>query len=189
MTPVPRRREWHALPFPLALLELRRQRQVLRAHNLHDTYGAGGERPRTPTAELLPHRSYDGSGYDPGDADMGRAGTRFDRNCALPETFPEPEDGGLLSPSPREVSRQLLRRRSGFRPATGLNLLAAAWIQFQNHGWFSHGENKAADPLDVPLADGDDWPQCPMLVRRGCPASTSRASTTTTGSGCPCCTR
>ncbi|MFF7730033.1 peroxidase family protein [Streptomyces sp. NPDC008001] len=178
MTPVPRRREWHSLPFPLALLELRRQRQVLRAHNLYDTYGAGGERPRTPVAELLPHRSYDGSGYDPADTDMGRAGTRFDRNCALPETYPEPEDDGLLSPSPREVSRQLLRRRSGFRPATGLNLLAAAWIQFQNHGWFSHGDNRADRPFAVPPAADDDRPQCPVLVRRTRPDSVPHTDTT-----------
>lgn len=181
MTPVPRpRREWHSLPFPLALLELRRQRELLRAHNLHDTYGAGGERPRRPTPRLLPHRSYDGSGYDPDDADMGRAGTRFDRNCALPGTFPEAEDDGLFAPGPREVSRRLLARDGGFRPAPTLNLLAAAWIQFQNHGWFSHGDNTADRPLDVPPAEGDDWPQCPMLVRRTRPDPVAH-----TGSGRP----
>ncbi|MGA5131451.1 peroxidase family protein [Streptomyces olivoreticuli] len=170
MTPLPRpRREWHSLPFPLALLEIKRQRELLRAHNLHDTYGAGGERPRRPSPKLLPYRSYDGSGYDPDDVDMGRAGTRFDRNCALPETFPEAEDKGLFDPSPREVSRQLLARRSGFRPAPSLNMLAAAWIQFQNHGWFSHGDNRTDEPLDVPLAADDGWPACPMLVRRSRP--------------------
>ncbi|MFI9310441.1 peroxidase family protein [Streptomyces triculaminicus] len=170
MTPAPRRRrEWHSLPFPLALLEIKRQRDLLRAHNLHDTFGAGGERPRTPSPVLLPYRSYDGSGYDPDDVDMGRAGTRFDRNCALPQTFPEPEDHGLFSPGPREVSRRLLARSRGFRPAVSLNLLAAAWIQFQNHGWFSHGDNRAEAPLDVPLAPGDDWSRCPMLVRRSRP--------------------
>ncbi|MGI5527054.1 peroxidase family protein [Streptomyces syringium] len=170
MPPVPRpRREWHSMPFPLALLEIRKQRELLRAHNLHDTYGAGGERPREATPELLPYRSYDGSGYDPDDVDMGRAGTRFDRNCALPETFPEAEDDGLFAPSPREVSRRLLARRAGFRPAPTLNMLAAAWIQFQNHGWFSHGDNKTVEPLEVPLAADDDWPRCPMMVRRSRP--------------------
>ncbi|MFC5724291.1 peroxidase family protein [Streptomyces gamaensis] len=171
MTPVPRpRREWHALPFPLALWEMRRQRDALRAHNLHDTSGSGEVRLRRPSRELLPFRSYDGSGYDPDDADMGRAGTRFDRNCALPETFPEPEDKGLLSPSPREVSRRLLARRHGFRPAPTLNLLAASWIQFQNHGWFDHGTHTADRPLEVPLEKDDDWPKCPMLVPRSRPA-------------------
>ncbi|MFI9204264.1 peroxidase family protein [Streptomyces sp. NPDC053048] len=170
MTSAPRpRREWHSLPFPLALLEIKRQRDLLRAHNLHDTHGAGGERPRVPSRELLPHRSYDGSGYDPGDMDMGRAGTRFDRNCPLPQTFPEPEERGLFAPSPREVSRHLLARSRGFRPAPTLNLLAAAWIQFQNHGWFSHGDNPAREPLDVPLAADDTWARCPMLVRRSRP--------------------
>ncbi|MGW1076571.1 peroxidase family protein [Streptomyces sp. NPDC002537] len=187
MTPVPRpRREWHSLPFPLALLEIKRQRELLRARNLHDTRGAVDERPRTPSPELLPHRSYDGSGYDPDDVDMGRAGTPFGRNFALPETFPEAEgpeaEGseaggkGLCSPSPREVSRQLLTRRSGFRPAPTLNLLAAAWIQFQNHGWFSHGDDPAGEPLDVPSPEGDDWPGCPMRVPRSRPASAPRTA-------------
>ncbi|RLU82311.1 peroxidase [Streptomyces griseocarneus] len=167
MTPVPRpRREWHSLPFPLALLELKRQRELLRARNLYDTGGPAHERPRTPTPELLPYRSYDGSGYDPGDIDMGRAGTGFARNCAPRRSVPEDVEKGLRSPSPREVSRQLLRRSSGFRPASSLNLLAAAWIQFQNHGWFSHGTATAGEPLDVPLPEGDDWPRCPMLVPR-----------------------
>ncbi|MGW1199473.1 peroxidase family protein [Streptomyces sp. NPDC002536] len=168
MTPAPRpRREWHSLPLPLALLELRRQRQLLRAHNLYDAHG--GARPPEPVRELLPHRSYDGSGSCPSDAAMGRAGTRFDRNCALPQAFPEPEDDGLFSPSPREVSRRLLARTSGFRPAPMLNLLAAAWIQFQQHGWFHHDARPSGPPLDVPLAADDDWPQCPMLLRRTLP--------------------
>src|SRR5262249_33109770 len=42
-----------------------------------------------------------------------------------------------------------------FTPATTLNLLAAAWIQFQNHGWFNHRIPKMGlDPktgLPVPL--------------------------------------
>ncbi|MFJ3925283.1 peroxidase family protein [Streptomyces sp. NPDC090022] len=163
------RREWHELPLPLALLNLHVLRDDLRRKNLYDTYRAGGERPRRATGELLPYRSYDGSGYDPYDADMGRVGTRLDRNAPLDLTFPE-SDEDRLSPSPREVSRQLLARRS-FVPATSLNLLAAAWIQFQMHGWANHGDNETAEPFTVPLAPDDEWEEshggsCPMRINR-----------------------
>ncbi|WP_219668981.1 peroxidase family protein [Streptomyces bambusae] len=162
---VNRTREWHELPGPLALLNLRVLRDDLRRHNLYDTFGAGGERPRRAPAELPPYRSYDGSGYDPYDEDMGRVGTRLDRNAPLHMVFPESEDD-LMSPNPREVSRQLLARR-GFTPAPTLNLLAAAWIQFENHGWANHGDNEEAEPFTVPLAEDDDWAgQCPMRVNR-----------------------
>ncbi|NGN67504.1 peroxidase [Streptomyces sp. A7024] len=162
-----RGREWHELPLPLGLMSLKALREELRRENLLDTAGAGGEaQSHHAAAELPPYRTYDGRNYDPRDAGMGRAGTRFDRNVALGLTRPEDEHGGLMSPSPREVSRALLARNGGFKPAPTLNMLAAAWIQFQNHGWFSHGDNTTDDPLEVPVADGDDWPQCPMTVRR-----------------------
>ncbi|MCX5193037.1 peroxidase [Streptomyces sp. NBC_00249] len=159
-----RSREWYELPGPIGLLNLAVIREDLRRENLHDTFGAGGERDRRPTPQLAPYRSYDGSGYDPYDVDMGRVGTRLDRNSPLPLAYPE-DDEALMAPSPREVSRQLLARR-GFTPAPTLNLLAAAWIQFQNHGWANHGDNEDAEPFTVPLAADDDWPQCPMRVNR-----------------------
>ncbi|RST00557.1 peroxidase [Streptomyces sp. WAC07149] len=161
-------REWYELPAPLGLLNLAVIREDLRRHNLHDTFGAGGERDRRPTKHLAPYRSYDGSGYDPYDEDMGRVGTRLDRNTPLHLAYPD-EDEALMTPSPREVSRQLLARR-GFVPAPSLNLLAAAWIQFQNHGWANHGDNEEAEPFTVPLAADDDWAEqgggCPMRVNR-----------------------
>ncbi|KPI17606.1 heme peroxidase [Actinobacteria bacterium OV450] len=165
---VNRTREWHELPLPLGLLNLRVLRDDLRRKNLYDTYGAGGERRRRATPSLAPFRSYDGSGYDPYDEDMGRVGTRLDRNAPLHLAFPD-SDEELMSPSPREISRQLLARK-GFVPAPTLNLLAAAWIQFENHGWANHGDNEEAEPFTVPLAEDDDWAEhggsCPMRVNR-----------------------
>ncbi len=165
---VNRTREWHELPTTLGLLNLSVLRGDLRRHNLHDTFGAGGERRRRPTRTLAPYRSYDGSGYDPYDQDMGKAGTRLDRNAPLHLVFPDPDEE-LMSPSPREISRQLLARR-GFVPAPTLNLLAAAWIQFENHGWANHGDNEEAEPFTVPLGADDDWEKhggtCPMRINR-----------------------
>ena len=72
-------------------------------------------------------------------------GARFGRNIPLDQAFPEPEPA-LLTPSPRLVSTELLARRH-FIPATSLNCLAAAWIQFETHDWFNHGEPIAGQRL------------------------------------------
>lgn len=69
------------------------------------------------------------------------------------ETFPE-AGSGLLEPSPREVSRRVLARKT-FTPARTLNLLAGAWIQFQTHDWFSHGEVRRDQPFKIKLAPDD----------------------------------
>ncbi len=160
-----RSHDWWELPGPVALLNIRVLRDDLRRQNLHDTFGAGGERPRRAAPALAPFRSYDGSGYDPDDTDMGKAGTRLDRNAPLHMVFPG-SDEDLMTPSPREISRRLLARKA-FTPARTLNLLAAAWIQFQNHGWANHGDNEQAEPFTVPLAADDDWAGgCPMRVNR-----------------------
>src|SRR3712207_7700942 len=96
---------------------------------------------------------------------MGMAGTRFGRNVPLPETFGEAEPA-LMSPSPRLVAKRLLAREE-FVPASTLNLLAAAWLQFMVHDWFSHGPNdKEAPHLRVPLPEEDDWFEDPMTVLR-----------------------
>jgi hypothetical protein len=72
------------------------------------------------------------------------------------------------------VSNRLLGRQKKpdgsdvFQPAGILNLLAAAWIQFQTHNWFNHGTPRPIDddPFDVPVPPGDSWPSGKMLVRR-----------------------
>jgi hypothetical protein len=59
--------------------------------------------------------------------------------------------------------------RDTFRPARTLNLLAAAWIQFQTHDWFSHGEVRRdkffkinLDPSDpIVTAGGPDVMEIP----------------------------
>jgi len=43
-------------------------------------------------------------------------------------------------------------------------VLAAAWIQFEVHDWLSHGRDDFEHPWEVPLADGDDWPERPMRI-------------------------
>ena len=70
---------------------------------------------------------------------MGCAGMRLGRNVPRKYTA-APSEEELLSPNPRLVSDRLMRRGAdgGFKPATIVNLLAAAWVQFQVHDWFFH---------------------------------------------------
>src|SRR4051812_5899068 len=161
---VDRRVGWHRLPTPLGVLTLRQMRQRLRVANLHDT-GTPPDlvAPGAPTGDV-PGRSIDGMWTDADDALMGAAGCRFGRNVPLEDSWPEVEPR-LLTPSPRTVSLELMTRDE-FRPATILNVLAAAWIQFEVHDWFSHGSNDADDAIEIDLDAPDPWPERPMRIER-----------------------
>jgi hypothetical protein len=65
------------------------------------------------------------------------------------------------------VARELMTREQ-FQPATTLNVLAAAWIQFMIHDWFSHETDNQQQPFEVQIDADDDWPhdQRPMHVKR-----------------------
>lgn len=163
-----RTRPWYRLPFLFGLFNLIALRDQLREENLTDTR-TPDDPARTPgvTLDTCPYharrfRTPDGSYNDLSDPDMGRAGSRFARNVPLSEAWPA-EGDALLTPSPREISRTLMRRDE-FTPATSLNLLAAAWIQFQTHDWFAHGRD-TQQHFDIELADGDEWFEKPMRVQ------------------------
>ena len=159
---------WYRLPRWLGIGNLMAYRLALRARNLHDTWTPGGLRRwvgDVPDTDRVRYRTPDGSWNHLEHPDMGKAGTRFGRNVPLAGAWPE-SGPSLLEPSPREVSRRLMTREA-FVPATTLNLLAAAWIQFQTHDWFDHGQAPpAADDIEIDLAPGDDWHACPMRVPR-----------------------
>jgi hypothetical protein len=164
-----RRRPWHRLPLPGALLNLIALRIELRQHNLTDTRTPEPSTRRAPvTLDQCPHlagrfRTPDGSYNALDDPDMGMAGTRFGRNVALDKAFPESMPG-LMQPNPHTISRTLMRR-TDFTPATSLNLLAAAWIQFQTHDWFAH-DREPDDFLEIDLPEGHSWHENPMRIPR-----------------------
>jgi hypothetical protein len=196
---------WHRLPTFLAVANLAALRDVLRAKNLHNTShvavtNPSGLRSTVPfRSAFLTEREEDGQYNDLSKPTMGNAsvntadpfnnseftlsnpGARFGRNIPLSEVDPT-RDAGILEPSPRLVSNRLLARpvtRDGtddFKPASIINLLAAAWVQFQTHDWFNHGSPRPMvdDPFDVPLPPGDSWPNGKMLVRRTRPDPTRR---------------
>lgn len=169
---------WHRLPTPLGIARLFRIRQKLRQDNLHDTnVVASTPPPPVPplTDTALNNRTADGSHNDLRAPNMGRAGTRFGRNVPLAKTTVD--EANLLEPNPRTVSLELMTRHD-FKPASILNLLAAAWIQFEVHDWFSHGHNDRTREVEIPLADNDPWPaeERPMRVRRTGPDPTRTAA-------------
>src|SRR5262249_22767781 len=92
----------------------------------------------------------------------------------------------LTEPNPRLVSNNLLARPEGsFTPASTLNLLAAAWIQFQTHDWFNHGNPLKGREVEVPLPPGDQWWESPMKIRRSRPDPTRPDATTPCADGGP----
>jgi hypothetical protein len=168
-TKVNQRRAWWQLPTTsMKALNLLSLRLDLRDLNLFDTdtpirkHGL-----EEPPSEALSARRPDGRWNDLEDPEMGSSGTAFARNINPKRIKPE-KPPRLYDPSPREVSLELMTRDE-FKPAVNLNVLAQAWIQFENHNWFFHGRGKPEEVLEVPLASGDDWPENPMRVRRTVP--------------------
>jgi hypothetical protein len=156
---------WSHLPVPLGLITLVGVRNTLRQENLFDTETPGPKLISIPdSSNYKVARTADGTFNDLKCPFMGSAGSRFGRNVPLEDTWQQP-DPDILEPSPRVVSLQLMRRTE-FQPATTLNLLAAAWLQFQIRDWFSHGKSVKDNPWQVPLAEDDNWPENPMRIMR-----------------------
>jgi Animal haem peroxidase len=154
--------EWYDLPRAAAGIRLFRNREELREKNLIDTEEPPLENSATPPAgDVYNVRTADGTYNDLKCPRMGSAGIRFGRNVPLGESFPD--IANLMTPSPRLVSRELLTRTT-FQPATILNVIAAAWIQFMVHDWFVHKKGTWTLTHDIPLDDGDDWHERPMRV-------------------------
>ena len=159
---------WPRLPVPLGLATLIAARIKLRQENLYDTDSAPSEnlppRPVMTNSAYVTARTPDGSYNDLDHPAMGSTGTRFGRNVPIERTYQESPER-IMTPNPRLVSRELLTRDT-FKPATTLNLHAAAWLQFMVHDWLSHGRNDKNNPWQVPLPPNDDWPENPMRILR-----------------------
>jgi hypothetical protein len=155
---------WAKLPTPLGLLTILLYRNRLRRENLHDTESPAAKDVPAPEGKRhLTARTAEGAYNDLDNPRMGSTGARFGRNVPIERTHPDYER--LMQPNPRTVSRELLTRET-FLPATTLNLLAAAWIQFMLRDWVSHGTSPKDSPWEVPLADDDPWPENPMRILR-----------------------
>ena len=169
---------WHKKWSPIALANLGKIREEMRANNLYDTQQlptrSTEQKKDTDFEESTAPvnvRQASGEGTDLGDSQMGARGNRFGRNLPLDQCYPDLEN--MLVPNPREVSKKLLTRDE-FTPNKQLNLLAASWIQFMQHGWFNHTHDRKIEtpqneqscpfleaqkcPFEIPIPDGDRWP-------------------------------
>ena len=148
---------WHRLPLKLSLVNLDAFRIQLRRENLIATDPVEAP-PRARPAPAPPPeddrraRRADGRFTDLSSEHMGAAGAVFGRNLP-PKYQPDLFD----TPDPIRVSRELLARKA-FIPATSLNILAAAWIQFQVHDWVNHNRHPlGVDDVVVKLPPGMAW--------------------------------
>lgn len=172
-TAVDQRWGWDRLPVPLGILVLIGNRDLLRRRNLFDTTGqpAANTPPIEPyDGKVLTRRTADGTYNDLENPAMGMAESRFGRNVPVDHTYAETMPD-LLTPSPREVSRAVMTRTE-LIPATGVNALVASWLQFMIRDWFSHGKSPHEDPIEIPLAPDDPWPDKPMQIMRTRPDPT-----------------
>lgn len=161
-------KQWYEHPsLILQIKSLSGLRDDLREMNL---YEGEGIRPTTdlgePSEEAKRARTPDGTFNDLSDPWMGAQGTGFGRNAPPNMTITHTKK--LLDPDPRLISRKLMARDS-FKPAGIINTIAAAWIQFENHNWFFHGNGDADKLIDIPLGAGDEFPHNPMQIRRTIP--------------------
>ncbi|KAL2834652.1 hypothetical protein BJY01DRAFT_252976 [Aspergillus pseudoustus] len=160
---------WHKLPGPLGAVNLHFLRIELRAYNLQDGYASGDAQGNAIDHPLederfVHARNSDGKFNSLDQPLMGCTGMRFGRN--FPRKYTQkPSEEELWTPNPRLVSERFMARKpAGFIPATSLNLLAAAWIQFQVHDWFQHETSK--EVYDIPLPLKDRWSHGPMVLHR-----------------------
>ncbi|MBC7774103.1 MAG: peroxidase [Phycisphaerae bacterium] len=150
---------WYRRNYIFGILTLAYMREKLNAHNLLSTYPKNtlvGFQPegQTPPEGVTHFRTADGTWNNLKDPKEGAAGTRFPRNSHNDAIKPETGEQ-LLTPNPREISLKLLTRGEQMKEVPFLNMLAAVWIQFENHDWINHGENMLNELHEIPLPEDD----------------------------------
>ena len=125
----------------------------------------GGTGTQTCRGELIRHRTINGICNDVFNPLMGSSGTVFARNVQFEQTFPDESPDpyarnrhgdrlNLLQPDPQVVSRKLFTREgrdTAYVEAPFFNVLAAYWIQFMTHDWFSHLQEGRNRPEQMPM--------------------------------------
>ncbi len=174
---------WYRKHLLLGVLTLGHMRNVLNRGNLRNTYPRDAlvgfaEKGLQPPPGVSHFRTADGTWNNLDDPKEGAAGTRFPRNVRSGAIRPEFGET-LMTPSPREVSRKLLAREGEMKEVPFLNMLAASWINFQNHDWISHGQNLLTELHEIPLSADDparvQFRQKHLFVQKTQPDPTRRS--------------
>src|SRR5262245_38564969 len=148
---------WHKLPWRSGLLNLTVLREQLRAHNLFDTEMREAPPLADASVPVVPEwvrseRTFNGMYNDLSDPKMGCLNSTFGRTM---KPVYQPKSFDL--PDPIRVS-EMLMKRDPFIPARSLNVLAAAWIQFQVHDWVNHKRLRLGQSdIVLPLPEGRTW--------------------------------
>ena len=122
---------WDSKPTRRGELALYGLRHQLRRFNLYDAPAVDPPKRSMYTARVTA-RTTRGTDTDLCDREMGAMGSHFGRNGPA---FPVPKN----LPNAKDVADELLTRPEGtFIEAGSLNLLAAAWLQFEVHDWMQH---------------------------------------------------
>lgn len=163
--------KYGTLGITAGLLTLAVERNELFENNLFDF-----ERWDEYNAEIncdersLTARTEDGSCNNIENPAEGSVDRRFGRNVELDAAQGETGDM-LLTPNPRDISNAIMGRDE-FKPAPTLNFIAAAWIQFMTHDWFSHGQGSTDDYIEFDLPANDPDAPGTMSIRRTIPDPT-----------------
>ncbi len=148
---------WSRKNYVKGLLMLGNTRDRLNENNLHDSYPEGELTAFAKKGQEQPEwtrwaRTADGSWNNPENPMEGAAWTRFGRNT---KELKDQTEEQILFPNPRSISRRLFTRKDGFKQVPFLNMIAASWIQFMNHDWVSHGDNRNSELYEIPLKADD----------------------------------
>ncbi len=140
-----------------ALIVLSKIRKNLLRNNLHDphVHYEGYERDVVCDEEKDDnYRSADGTCYEMDKPFVGASGVAFGRNVPA-EMIDHEASEKLMEPNPKLVSEKFFTREE-FKAVPYLNMIAASWIQFMNHDWFTHGANLETDPYRVQVDGKSD---------------------------------
>lgn len=138
-----------------AMLMLKDIRENLLKNNLKDPHvHYEGYAPVDCSKINVNFRSADGTCNDVKRPHVGAAGVAFGRNVA-PEFIDKDAEAKIMTPNPSLVSKELFTRDE-YKEVPFLNMLAAVWIQFMNHDWFTHGPNMKGNEFRFRGADGSE---------------------------------
>ena len=141
---------WHKLPLDLSLLNLAMLRRSCAAGTSSTPRCARRRRWRVPVPP--PSTSRCGSGAPTTAPTTTSPPRRWGRSARPSGGISSPSTGRSCSTRRTRDRQQAAARTRTFLPARSLNVLAAAWIQFQVHDWVDHARYPpGTEIVEVPL--------------------------------------
>lgn len=135
------------------VLYLGQLRYYLYTHNIFDPYYENNQNYPTLdtecTGNYLIYRSADGRCNDLNITSMGMYKNRFGRNTNITIKQVLGQSSMILHPHPLKLNNLMKRKNGTFIESPNINLLGAAWVQFQIHDWFLHATDDRKPSIKV----------------------------------------